>query len=54
MGISIKLSCISIHGTNKPWLIGTMISNGCIRMHNMNVEELFPLVKVGTPVYIRN
>jgi len=50
----MTLSCTSIQCTNKPWLIGTLVSNGCIRMHNKNVEELFPLVKVGTPVYIRN
>jgi len=43
-----------IHGTNQPWLIGSMVSHGCIRMHNSNVEELFTMVKVGTPVYIRN
>lgn len=42
-----------IHGTSAPWLIGQMVSHGCIRMYNSNVEELFPLVNVGTPVYIR-
>lgn len=42
-----------IHGTNSPWSIGRMISNGCVRMHNPNVEQLFALVSIGTPVYIR-
>lgn len=42
-----------IHGTNQPWLIGQTVSNGCVRMHNINVEEVYDLVSVGTPVIIR-
>lgn len=41
-----------IHGNNNPASIGKMASNGCIRMHNHHVEELFTLVSVGTPVKI--
>ena len=41
-----------IHGTNAPWSIGSVISNGCIRMHEEDVEELFPQVEDNTPVYI--
>jgi len=52
--LGLNYDSYGIHGTNQPWLIGTMVSHGCIRMHNTNVEELFTLVKVGTPVYIRN
>lgn len=52
--LGLNYDSYGIHGTNQPWLIGTMVSHGCIRMHNHNVEELFSLVKVGTPVYIRN
>lgn len=52
--MGLNYDTYGIHGTNQPWLIGTMVSHGCIRMHNSNVEELFTLVKVGTPVYIRN
>ena len=52
--LGLNYDTYGIHGTNQPWLIGTMVSHGCIRMHNSNVEELFALVKVGTPVYIRN
>ncbi len=43
-----------IHGTNKPWLIGQSVSNGCVRMYNNNVEELYDLVKIGTAVIIKN
>ena len=52
--LGLNLDSYGIHGTNQPWLIGTMVSHGCIRMHNSNVEELFNLVKVGIPVYIRD
>lgn len=41
-----------IHGTNAPWSIGSAVSNGCIRMHEEDVEELFEKVKYGTPVRI--
>lgn len=41
-----------IHGTNAPWSIGSVISNGCIRMHEEDVEELFPQIQYNTPVYI--
>jgi len=41
-----------IHGTNAPWSIGSVISNGCIRMHEEDVEELFPHIQYNTPVDI--
>ena len=41
-----------IHGTNNPGSIGHYVSNGCIRMYEQDVEELFDLVTVGTPVEI--
>jgi len=41
-----------VHGTNAPRSIGQVVSNGCIRMKEENVEELFELVKYGTPVKI--
>ena len=41
-----------IHGTNRPGSIGHYVSNGCIRMLEKNVEELFDKVNVGTPVEI--
>lgn len=41
-----------IHGTNNPASIGKAVSNGCIRLHNNNVIELFNLVSVGTLVRI--
>ena len=41
-----------IHGTNNPQSIGTAASNGCIRMYNEDVEALFDITTVGTPVRI--
>lgn len=41
-----------IHGTNRPESIGGYVSNGCIRMREQDVEELFDAVEVGTPVEI--
>lgn len=41
-----------IHGTNRPDSIGTVVSNGCIRMNERDVEELFAQVPLGTPVTI--
>jgi len=41
-----------IHGTNKDWDIKYPVSGGCIRMHNADVERLYELVDVGTPVMI--
>lgn len=44
-----------IHGTNEHTSasIGAAVSHGCVRMHNDDVERLFDLVRVGTPVVIR-
>ncbi len=44
--------CIYIHGTPEEGLIGTPVSNGCIRMKNQDIIELFDLVPQGTLVGI--
>ncbi len=49
MGIG---SMYGIHGTNAPWTIGLAVSNGCIRMQEEDVEDLFELVDCDTPVSI--
>jgi hypothetical protein len=43
---------IRIHGTNDESSIGHYASHGCIRMHNVDVIRLYPLVPVGTHVII--
>ncbi len=43
-----------IHGTDIDKIngIGMQITHGCVRMYPKDVEELYDLVDVGTPVYI--
>lgn len=43
---------LRIHGTNAPNTIGTASSNGCYRMHNEHVIDLYKRVKVGAEVVI--
>ncbi len=43
---------IRIHGTSNYGSIGTAASHGCIRVANRTVVKLYPLVPVGTPVFI--
>jgi len=43
---------VGIHGTYASGSIGTAASHGCIRMHISDVEALFDIVYVGTPVSI--
>ena len=41
-----------IHGTDQPQSIGQSVSHGCVRMRNEDIERLYPMVAVGTPVFI--
>lgn len=41
-----------IHGSVDPSGIGKQITAGCVRMRNEDVEELYAIVPVGTPVTI--
>lgn len=41
-----------IHGTNNPIAVGLAVTHGCIRMYPEDIEALFELVPVGTPVRI--
>ncbi|WP_370693060.1 L,D-transpeptidase [Pseudotabrizicola sp.] len=41
-----------IHGTTDPASIGQSVSNGCIRMLNDHVKQLYDQVPVGTPVTV--
>lgn len=52
LGFNVPWGLYGIHGTNKPWSIGRAASHGCIRMRNRDVEELYPLIPIGTPVKI--
>ena len=41
-----------IHGTTAPWTIGTASSNGCIRMINEHVTDLYDRVPIGATVVV--
>lgn len=42
-----------IHGTTLPHTIGTQSSKGCVRLLNSDVEEIYDLVPVETPVIVK-
>jgi len=44
---------LGIHGTSDPSSIGKAVTHGCIRLANDAISALYPLVPVGTPVYIQ-
>lgn len=41
-----------IHGTTQPSSIGQSVSNGCIRMINAHVEDLYERVSLGAQVVV--
>lgn len=41
-----------IHGTTQPSSIGRSVSNGCIRMLNTHVQDLYTRVPIGTKVTV--
>lgn len=43
---------IRIHGTNQPQSVGSAVSNGCFRMYNAQVMDLYRRVKLGTKVVV--
>lgn len=43
---------IALHGTNAPGLLGTSVSNGCIRLRNETITRLAQTAPVGTPVQV--
>jgi hypothetical protein len=52
IGLNVPWGIYGIHGTNRPDSIGHDASHGCVRMLNFQVEELYRLVRIGTPVRI--
>lgn len=52
--LNLGLKGYLIHGTNKPFGVGMRVSHGCIRLYDNDIEQLFNMVKIGTPVNIIN
>ena len=44
---------IGLHGTSEPGLIPGRPSHGCIRLKNRDIERLYELSRVGTPLLIK-
>ena len=42
----------ALHGTDQPESIGHSVSHGCVRLRNEDIETLYQMVSVGTPVFI--
>ena len=51
--LSLDLPGYGIHGTWEPDTVGKQESAGCIRLVNADIEELYTLLPVGTPVVIQ-
>ncbi len=50
--LGLSVPHIGLHGTNHPQSIGQAVSEGCVRLYNPDIEELYWILPVGTPVSI--
>jgi len=50
--LGLTLKSYGIHGTTDDVSIGTQCTQGCVRMHNADVEQLYAIVPIGTEVTI--
>ena len=50
--LNLGIPGFALHGTLAPRTIGTRASHGCLRMYPKDIEALFNMVEVGTPVAI--
>jgi L,D-transpeptidase ErfK/SrfK len=54
MALGIPGGAYLIHGTNRPAGIGMQVTHGCMRLYPEDIEALYGMVPVGTPVTIVN
>ncbi|MDO8525286.1 MAG: L,D-transpeptidase family protein [Candidatus Omnitrophota bacterium] len=50
--IGISKQGYGIHGTLEPESIGKSVTEGCVRLKNTDVEELYSIIPIGTEVVI--
>jgi len=50
--MGFDLSGYGIHGTTQPQELGKQVTQGCVRLSNSDVQELYSIVPVGTEVTI--
>lgn len=54
MRLGIPGGAYLIHGTNRPAGVGMQVTHGCMRLYPEDIERLFGMVAVNTPVRIVN
>lgn len=52
--LALGLPGYLIHGTNRPDGVGMRVSHGCIRLYPEDIERLYEITPIGTPVRIVN
>jgi lipoprotein-anchoring transpeptidase ErfK/SrfK len=52
--LGFDLPGYGIHGTNEPQNLGKQVTEGCVRLQNCEIEELYTIVPTGTEVSIVN
>ena len=50
--MGFDLAGYGIHGTTEPKELGKQVTQGCVRLCNSDVEELYSIVPVGTEVIV--
>lgn len=50
--LGFDLAGYGIHGTTEPKELGKQVTQGCVRLSNSDVEELYSIIPVGTEVTI--
>lgn len=50
--LGLDIAGYGIHGTSDPQSLGRQVTQGCVRMSNSDVEELYTIVSAGTEVTI--
>jgi lipoprotein-anchoring transpeptidase ErfK/SrfK len=50
--LGFDLAGYGIHGTTEPQSLGKQVTQGCVRMSNSDIEELYTIIPAGTEVTI--
>ncbi|PIQ88197.1 MAG: hypothetical protein COV73_00105 [Candidatus Omnitrophica bacterium CG11_big_fil_rev_8_21_14_0_20_43_6] len=50
--MGFNLAGYGIHGTTEPKDLGKQVTQGCVRLSNADVEELYSIIPVGTEVTV--
>ncbi len=52
--MGFDLAGYGIHGTTEPQSLGRQVTQGCVRMLNAEVEEIYTIIPIGTEVTIED